>query len=411
MITVEHARQRIMSCLSPGPVEYVSLETAHGRVLAETVQARRDQPPWDCSAMDGYAVRCAEIVDTPRQMPVSHWIPAGCGENIVLPPGHVARIFTGAPLPDGADSIVMQENVDAPGDGHPGENVTFRDPAILGRHVRSKGLDFAIDEFGPLAGIRLGVRELAVAAAMNHPWLPVYRRPRVAILSSGDEIVRTGEPIRAGQIVSSNADALAAFVRYRGGEPSQLAIIRDRMEDYSRLASMVSKYDLVITTGGASVGAYDMLAPSLTARGSDPIFWRVALRPGKPLLFGFWDDTPLLGLPGNPVSAIVCAYLFLSPALARLTGLRLGEKLSLQPALLGQALAANDDREDFLRARLRPADSSQPGLPSVEPFDRQDSSMLRVLMAADCLIRRPINDRAREVGEIVETLSLHEFSH
>ncbi len=303
------------------------------------------------------------------------------------------RIFTGAPLPAGTDTIVIQEDTHAQG-----ERITVQEAAPTGRYVRAAGLDFKAGEIGIPAGRVLGVRDVGLAAAMNHPWLSVRRRPRVAILATGDEIVMPGDPIGRSQIVSSNAIALSAFVSAWGGIPVNLGIAPDSAEALQKMAAGAAGTDLLVTTGGASVGDHDLVRSALGATGLQIAFWQIAMRPGKPLMFGKIGDTPMLGLPGNPVSSLVCAVIFLRPALDRLLGLS-DAGLQFQPAILGANLPANDRREDFLRAELT---IGADGRPIATPFSKQDSSMLSLLARAGCLVRRLPNAPAAKEGDSVE---------
>jgi molybdopterin molybdotransferase len=310
------------------------------------------------------------------------------------------RIFTGGPLPEGADAIVIQENTEAAGD-----EVLVKEGTSAGRHVRPAGLDFKLGERGLAAGKRLNDRDIGLAAAMDHAWLRVRRRPRVAILATGDEIVLPGEARGPQQIVSSNGLALGAFLRASGAEPIDLGIAPDNRQALQRLAAGAAGADLLLTTGGASVGDHDLVQSALGAQGMQVDFWKIAMRPGKPVMFGRIGATPVLGLPGNPVSTLVCATVFLRPALA----VMLGESAPVgQPetALAGRDLAENDSREDYMRARLS---RDEAGKLVATPFDRQDSSMLFLLQQADCLVIRPPRAPAVPRGTAVPILRLNGF--
>lgn len=400
MISVEEARDRILAAFAPLPAELVSLERALGRVLAETVTARVTQPPQAVSAMDGYAVRAAEVAQVPARLRVVGAAPAGGAYGGSLGPGEAVRIFTGGPLPDGADAIVIQEDTRS-GEDAEGAWVEVTESVSEGRYVRPAGLDFRLGDPGPQAGRRLGVRDLALAAAMNHPWLSVRRRPRVAVLATGDEVVMPGEPLGPQQIVSSNGLALCAFVEACGGEAVNLGIARDDRDSLLRLAAGAGGTDLLVTTGGASVGEHDLIRSVLGEQGLELDFWKIAMRPGKPLLFGRLRETPLLGLPGNPVSSLVCALVFLRPLLARLQGLDPDE--DRVTARLEDGLPENDRRQDYLRARL----SRQPdGSLTARAFERQDSSMLATLAQADGLLVRPPHAPPAAAGDAVEVIPL-----
>ncbi len=392
MISVDEARARILAPLRPTPPEIVALPDAWSRVTAAETRARLDQPPADVSAMDGYALRSADI--GPRRLigaaPAGHPFAAEVG------PGEAVRLFTGSLVPGGADCVVIQENVQRDAD-----HVTLNDRPRPGSHIRRRGQDFAAGALLIPAGARLDARGIGLAAAGNHPWLAVHRRPVVAILATGDEIALPGNPIAPGGIVSSNAHALAALVRARGAIPMILPIAQDSADAISEAAQAAASADLLVTTGGASVGEHDLIQPGLERQGFALDFWKVAMRPGKPLLCGRVGDTGVIGLPGNPVSALVCAILFLLPALDRLQGLP-GDPPSTTPARLGAALPANDARADHLRATLAAAD----GLPVATPFPRQDSAMLHVFYQAQALILRAPNAPGLEAGAIVDLIRL-----
>jgi len=380
MISVEEALARLLAPLETLMPEQISIAEGIGRVLAEDVAARRTQPPFAVSAMDGYAVRADDLGSIPAVLRIVAEIPAGAGFGGRLGPGEAARIFTGAPLPEGADTIIIQEDAERSGD-----RVELREGAPRGRYVRRAGLDFAEGDVLLQAGRRLTPRDIGLAAAMNRPWLFVYRRPRVAILSTGDEIVMPGDPIGPHQIVSSNALALAAFVTACGGVPVLVGNAPDDPDALRRIAAAAKGVDLFVTTGGVSVGEHDLVRGVLSEDGLAIDFWEIAMRPGKPLMVGRYRGTPMLGLPGNPVSTLVCSLLFLKPAIDRLSGV---PEVAEPPATarLAVALRQNDRRQDYLRARLVHAAD---GVLEAVPFDVQDSSMMRPLAAADCLVMRP----------------------
>jgi molybdopterin molybdotransferase len=383
MISVEEALARIRDSIAPLGAEQVSLAEAHGRVLAEDLAARRTQPPFAVSAMDGYAVRAADVASLPCRLRLVGYVQAGGRHEGVVGPGEAVRIFTGARVPDGADAVVIQEDTEA-GDG----DVLVRDTLGTfgpGRHIRQAGIDFVEGAIGLSAGRRLTARDIGLAAAMNRPWLLVHRRPRVAILPTGDEVVLPGEPIGPNQIVSSNGAALGALIAGAGGVPIQLGIARDDADTLKTMARGAEGADLLVTIGGASVGEHDLVQKALGQIGLSVDFWKIAMRPGKPLMFGRLGTTFVLGLPGNPVSALVCGMLFLRPALDRLQGLP-GDGAVVELATAGSDLSPNDRRQDYLRARL--TRDAEGGLVAT-PFARQDSSMMSALAGADCLILRP----------------------
>ena len=373
MQSVAEARERILAAMAPLAAETVALAEAAGRVLARPVLARLTQPPAAVSAMDGYAVRAADARPGAR-LAVIGAAPAGHPFAGEVGPGQAVRIFTGALLPAGADSILLQEDATAEGGGvRVGEAVT------AGRWVRPAGLDFVAGETLLHPGRRLRARDIGLAAAANHPWLAVHRRPRIGILATGDEIALPGDPLPPGGIVSSNAHALAALIRAAGAEPVVLPIAPDDADAIATLAAGARGCDMLVTTGGASVGDHDLVQKALGPSGFALDFWKIAMRPGKPLIWGRLGEVPLLGLPGNPVSALVCGVVFLLPALAVLGGLPAGATAT-RPATAGADLPANDQREDYLRCTWDGAVAT--------PFTRQDSSMLKTLARADALLVR-----------------------
>jgi len=396
MLSVDEARARIIAPLRPVPAEVVALPDAWGRVLASPVIARLTQPPADMSAMDGYALRASDGLAGARLKVVGH-APAGRPFAGPVAGGGTVRLFTGSVVPDGADAVLPQEDVERTDDW-----ITVQEPAQPGRHIRRAGQDFRQGDTLVPGGTRLGARSIGLIAAGNHPWVHVHRQSRIGILATGDEVVLPGEPVGAGGIVSSNAHALAALVRAGGGVPVVLPIAPDDPAAIASVADRLAGIDLLVTTGGASVGEHDLVQASLATRGFALDFWRIAMRPGKPLLFGRLGGVPVLGLPGNPVSAFVCAVLFLLPALARLAGLPDGG-LPATEARLGAPVAANDHRADHLRATL--AADSAGGLVATA-FGHQDSSLLRLLAGAGCLILRPPHAPALPAGAAVPVLRL-----
>lgn len=396
MISVDEARGHILDALRPTPAEVVALADAWNRVTAQDVVARLTQPPADVSAMDGYALRAADGVLGAR-LTVIGSAPAGHPFRGHVGSGQAVRLFTGSVVPDGADAILLQEDAT-----REGETVLVNEAVTARRHIRRAGQDFSSGDVVLPSGRRMTARDVGLAAAANHPWLSVHRRPRVAILATGDEIAMPGEPIPPGGIVSSNSHALAALVRAAGGDPMVLPVARDEHAAIGAVADSVAGMDMLVTTGGASVGDHDLVIAALKARGMTLNFWRIAMRPGKPLLFGQLGTTPVLGLPGNPVSAMVCAILFLLPALSRLSGLPPAPP-PLSTAFLGTALNANDQREDHLRATVR---TDAAGRLIVVPFPVQDSAMLRRLATADVLIVRPPHAPALPEGAEVPIIRL-----
>lgn len=397
MISVAEAEERILTALKPMPLEQVVITDSFGRVVGEDVKSRRTQPPMAVSAMDGYAVRAADVQIVPTDLKVVGYAPAGGSYDAIVREGETVRIYTGAPVPAGADAIVIQENT-----AQTDDSVRINEGATAGTFVRPAGLDFAEGDVLIPTGTRMTARHVGLAAAMNVPWLMTYRKPRVAILATGDEIVMPGQEIGPNQIVSSNAIALAAFVRAMGAEPVLLGIAPDDREGLRQMASGIVGNDMLVTTGGASVGDHDLVQGVLSEGGMEVNFWRIAMRPGKPLMFGDIRGIPVLGLPGNPVSSLVCAMIFLRPALARMQGSIEADRdtLSLK---IADNLPTNDRRQDYLRATFETDDS---GDTLVRSFHRQDSSMMATLTHADGLIVRPPHAPALSAGERVEVLKM-----
>ena len=396
LLPVADALARVTAAFTPLPAEQVSIAHAVGRVLAEDVVARLTQPPSAVSAMDGYAVRAADVAAAPVTLRLVGEAPAGGAHDRALGAGDTVRIFTGGPVPEGADAVIMQEDTEAHGD-----RITMAVTVADGNFIRPAGLDFSAGDVGLTAGRRLAPRDIGLAAAMNVPWLSVRRRPRVALLATGDEVVRPGDPVGPNQIVSSNTLALAALVAEAGGVALDLGIARDNAESLERMAAGARGADVLVTTGGASVGDHDLVQQVLGKVGFEVDFWRIAMRPGKPLIFGQIDGTPLLGVPGNPVSALVCGMIFLSPAIAAMLAMDHGG--GPETAVLGGDLGANDQRQDYLRARLEPGPD---GELVATPFSKQDSSMLLTLASSGCLVVRPPHAGPAKTGERVEILRL-----
>lgn len=398
MISVAEAKNRILTAFAPLGAETVALSHANGRVLADAVMARRTQPPAAVSAMDGYAVRATDVATVPATLTIVGSVAAGAHFTGEVGTKQAVRIFTGAPLPRGADTIVIQENTEANG-----KEVIVKEQAVAGTYVRRAGLDFLTGDVLLRGGADLGPAQISLAAAMNIPWLRVRRRPRIALISTGDELVMPGEPAGADQIVSSNALGLAALIEDAGAVPIDLGIARDSKAAILDLVDAARGADLLITLGGASVGDHDLVRSALSERDLQLDFWRIAMRPGKPLMFGRIGTMPILGLPGNPVSSLVCGLLFIKPIIAKMLG-RPEEKRPMRQAKLGQALGENDQREDYLRAKLT---YDETGALIATPFSRQDSSMLSKLAAAQCLIIRPPNAPASPVGTFVPIIEIN----
>lgn len=397
MISVEEALTRILEPIKPVATETVALTQLDHRVLAKDVVARRTQPPQDVSAMDGYAVRSADLSKPPVTLKVIGEAPAGTAYDGEVKTGEAVRIFTGGSMPNGADCVVIQEDVEAQDTG-----VTIKEAFPINDNVRKKGIDFAAGDALLHAGTRIDPSHIALAAAMNVTWFSVYRRPRVAILATGDELAEPGQATHDSQIISSTVYSLGAYLRRWGAEPIDLGIAADTLEDIQGAIDQAQGCDLLVTLGGASVGDYDFVQQALTNKGMSLDFWKVAMRPGKPLMYGQLDQMPVLGLPGNPVSALVCAMLFLRPCVSKLSGCSVNESHMISQAATASALDANGPRQNYLRGKLIPG---KEGL-TVKVLNRQDSSVLSVFAEADCLIIRPPHSPKISVGELVTVLLL-----
>lgn len=386
LLPVADALARILEGVTPLETEMAPLPKAAGRVLAETLSARRTQPAFAASSMDGYAFRSGDATRGARLRLVGESA-AGHGLGRAIAAGEAVRIFTGAPLPEGADTVLPQEVADV-ADGI----LTIADPVEAGRYVRPAGIDFADGATLLAAGTTLGPRELALAASANHADLPVRRRPHVGVLSIGDELVLPGGELGPDQTIAANAFAIVALANAAGAECRDLGIVPDKAEAVEQ-AARAAEADVFVTIGGASVGDHDVAKSGLAAAGMELGFWRIAMRPGKPLVFGRMGSAKVLGLPGNPVSAYVCALLFLRPLIARLLGRSDGT--TTEPAFLGTDMPANGERAAYMRARLtQRADGATEAL----PLPDQDSSLLSVLSEADGLLIRPAGAAPSKAG-------------
>jgi molybdopterin molybdotransferase len=398
LLSVAEALERVLAGAEPLPPEETPLDQAAGRVLAFDLKSRRTQPPADVSAMDGYAVRTIDTAHAPVRLKVIGEVAAGRPFAAAIGPGEAARIFTGGVLPQGADAVVVQEVAQREGDF-----VSFEKPTSKGRNVRPLGLDFRSGDRLLAKGHRLTARDLQLAAGMNHPLVPVHRRPKLALFATGDELVPPGTEPGPGQIVYSNGFALAALARAEGADVVDLGVIPDRLGETVaaiREARALGA-DILVTTGGASVGEYDLMQKALAAEGMDLSFWKIAMRPGRPLMHGHLGAMAVLGLPGNPVSSYVCAFLFLVPLIRRLCGR--GDLLPpIETAVLGCDLPENDERADYLRSAL----SEGPDGAVATPFPTQDSSMMAPLAKADCLVIRATHAPTAKAGSRCEMVRL-----
>ncbi|MGF6177045.1 molybdopterin molybdotransferase MoeA [Ensifer sp. 4252] len=392
LLSVEDALNSILgSARLRQAIEHVGLHEGLGRVLAQDIAARVTHPAFDNSAMDGYAVRHEDVHAVGAELTVIGQSAAGRGFSGKVEPGQAVRIFTGAPLPAGADTVIIQEDTEQLADG----NIRTSFAPGKGRHIRLSGQDFATGETVLHAGDVLDAGRLTVAAGMNHATLPVFKKPTVAILATGDELLTPGSVPGKDQIIASNTFGVAAIARDNGADILDLGIVPDNSQAISTAVERgrAAGADVLVTLGGASVGDHDLVQSTLLASGMTLDFWRIAMRPGKPLMVGQLADMAVLGLPGNPVSSLVCALLFLEPLVRKLA--RLPDRDRLTSARLALPLLANDKRQDYVRARLS---SDADGSLVAHPFPRQDSSMMKVFAQSDCLIVRAPNAEAAPAG-------------
>ncbi|TPI51346.1 MULTISPECIES: gephyrin-like molybdotransferase Glp [unclassified Mesorhizobium] len=398
LLPVAAALERLLEGAAPLASESVSLLEAVDRVLAEPVVALRTQPPFNASAMDGYAVRAVDVASVPSRLSVMGVAAAGRGFDGAVGKAQAVRIFTGAPLPQGADTIVIQENVRDLGGG----SIEVVEPTAEGRNIRRFGLDFSEGDILLEKGRVLDPAALSLVASANHPRVGVVKRPLVAIIATGDELLPPGSELGPDQIISSNAYGVAAAAQSVGAHALDLGIAADREEAIAALVrkAVAAGADVIVTLGGASVGDHDLIHDVLTGEGMTLGFWKIAMRPGKPLMFGRLGDIRCIGLPGNPVASLVCSQLFLKPLLARLGGRDFRQ--DIRQARLGAAMQANDLRQDYVRAVVR----QEAGMLVATPFSIQDSSMLRILAEANGLIVREPSASAAAVGNACSVIML-----
>ncbi len=395
---IDVARAALLADLVPTPIETVPLSKALGRTLAEDLAALRTQPPFDAAAMDGWALRAADAATPGARLRIVGEAAAGRRAEAAVGPGEAVRIFTGAPMPEGADTIELQEKARRDGD-----HVVFDAAVVPHRHVRRAGGDFREGAVGLPAGRRLSFADLALAASLNHAELPVRRRPKVAVIATGDELVAPGDPLGPDQIVASNGYGIMALAEAAGAEPLDLGIVPDDAAaiDATLARGFAAEPDVLVTIGGASVGDRDLTHAALKAAGVEIGFWKIAMRPGKPLMHGRRGRTRVIGLPGNPAAALVGSIVFLEPLIRTLLGdpAAVAEPLRLPTAV---DLPANDERADHLRARIvRDAE----GRAAVRPVDDQDSSFLSRFAAAEGLIVRPVHAPAAPAGTLVPVIA------
>ena len=399
LMPVDEALGRILDGAAPATdAEVLPLAQTYGRVLARDLLPLRTHPPFAASAMDGYAVRANEATVGAR-LKLQGESAAGHGFEGTLAPGSAIRIFTGAPVPEGADAILIQENAEKRDDGL----VLVNEAPEAGRYIRPAGVDFTEGKTGLAKGRFLDSGAITFAAAMSHAGLPVVRKPRVAILATGDELRLPGQSLGPGQIIASNTFGVAALVKAAGADVIDLGIAIDRMEalDEALDTAIAHEADVLVTIGGASVGDHDLVQKALTGRGMALDFWKIAMRPGKPLMSGKLGTMRVLGLPGNPASSLVCAHLFLEPLVTRLGGLPDPDRI--KTAILSKDLPENDQRQDYLRSDL---ETNAEGQRIATPSPRQDSSLMKVFADARCLIIRPPFAPPAEAGSLCEVMVL-----
>ena len=398
LLSVEDALGQILESIEPLPLTNIPLAQAHGRVLCESVRARRSHPDFDVSAMDGYAVRSEDVPQAGASLSLVGSIAAGDEQtDATIKAGETMRIFTGARLPHGADTILIQENA-----RQDGGRVTFSQTAQIGRYVRRKGSDFSEGDELLNAGHRLRERDLALLAAMGYVHADVTRKPRVAVLALGNELAPVEEN-NENKLPSSNSIGMVAFLEKLGCDALDIGIAPDDVDAIGKAIDKAKDCDFLVTMGGASVGDHDLTRTALETNGFNIHFHGVAVRPGKPLLFAAQERTCALGLPGNPVSTMVCAEIFLRPALAKMQGASMGG-LSRIRARLTRSLPANDERQEYMRAQLAWDEGEQAYF--ITPFESQDSARLSMLARADAFAVRPPLDKARDKGESIDALLL-----
>jgi len=396
LLPVKDAKQQILADVELTASETIELDAACGRVLASDLTAKRNQPPFNASSMDGYAVKAGDVANVPCTLTLIGEAAAGQAFNGEITSGQCTRIFTGAPVPKGADCVIMQENTKPQGN-----SIEFLKSAPVGNFIRPIGLDFKDGDVVLTTGTKLTSGGIGLCASMNCARVDVRRKPTIAILATGDELVEPGQVTRPDQIVSSNSVSLAAAVRAFGGEPIQLGIVPDNLDKITQAILDASNADILLTIGGASVGDHDLIGPAFKNLGIELDFWKIAMRPGKPLIFARQGNQRVLGLPGNPVSALVCARIFLKPLINTMLGLEIDDHIS--QGIITADLKENDQRQEYMRACLVTNDDGQK---IIQPFSKQDSSMQLNFARANVFIIRPPFAPAVKAGEHVPYLPI-----
>ena len=392
MISVQDAISALTQHRAAGADVLTPLSKALGGRLARDVLAKVTLPPRDASAMDGYAVRFSDVGKAGAQLTVIGEAPAGSPFGGAVGQGEAVRIFTGGAVPEGADHIVIQENASREGD-----ILTTTTTNETRRHIRKAGIDFTKCETLIAARTQLSPAHIALAAAANHDTLPIYKRPVIALIANGDELKEPGSPVQEGDVISSNAAGLGALIQSWGGEVMDMGIAKDSVAAITALIEAASAADIIVPIGGASVGDYDYMRTAFKEAGLELVFEKIAVRPGKPTWFGKLGEQRVLGLPGNPASATVCAHLFLKILMNR------ADNIVTTKAKLTQALSANGPRETFARGRTEVSDD---GIAKVTPFPRQDSSLMTPFAKANVLLRLPPNTGPWDEGDVIDVVSL-----
>lgn len=395
MISVENACKIIISKIIPMNSEIIHVSNSLGRVLSKDVKSKLNSPPENISAMDGYAICAKNISNIPVKLKVVEKITAGHPKNVRIKGLECTRIFTGGIIPQGADSVIMQEEVKVD------DTFIKLDRMVTpNSFIRKKGMDFKTGDILLNKGNIMNVRDMGLAASSNNATLSVYKKPKIAILSTGDEIVQPGAKILPGQIVSSNNISLSGLIDALGAEPIDLGTASDNIENIINKASLGSDFQAIVTTGGISVGEKDLVQQSLLKAGLKIKFWKVAIRPGKPMMFGTLNSKAIFSLPGNPVSSIICALIFLAPAISKFLGRNITDSIEKE-AILKNEIPANDSRQYYIRGRVN---YDQKGHLNVRSLKLQDSAKISQLAFSNCLILRPPFSKKAKIGDKVKLL-------